>query len=144
MTVAAIATLLGGVLLGYTGQRSRMCFVGAFRDLLAVGDRYRLKGFLAFVATILVLRPLLPVLIGTDQEIIRPFVFDGLTVGLVAVTVVAGAAIGFASTLANGCPFRQHVLAAQGAVSSVWYLVGFFAGAFAYHFWVAPEIARFI
>jgi uncharacterized membrane protein YedE/YeeE len=63
---------------------------------------------------------------------------------LVLVTVIAGAAIGFASTLANGCPFRQHVLAAQGAISSVWYLVGFLAGAFAYHFWVAPEIARFI
>ena len=37
MTVA-IATLVIGVILGYLGQRSRMCFVGGIRDFILVRD----------------------------------------------------------------------------------------------------------
>ena len=121
-----------------------MCFVGAFRDVVAIGDRYRLKGFAAFVTTIWLLRPIVPALAGTGQAAASPFVFSGLTVTVVVLAIVAGAGIGVASTLANGCPFRQHVLAAQGAMSSAWYLAGFYAGAYAYHLLVAPELGRLI
>jgi hypothetical protein len=45
---AAVATLVIGVVLGYLGQRSRMCFVGGIRDFILVRDTYLLKGLLAF------------------------------------------------------------------------------------------------
>jgi hypothetical protein len=48
------------------------------------------------------------------------------------------------STLANGCPLRQHVLAAQGAKSSITYLAGFFVGAVIFHAWTAPLLFSFL
>jgi tetrahydromethanopterin S-methyltransferase subunit B len=45
---------------------------------------------------------------------------------------------------ANGCPFRQHVLAAQGIISSMTYLVGFFIGAFVFQLLVAPVIFEYL
>jgi hypothetical protein len=59
-----------------------------------------------------------------------------------ALTIGGGLGVGFFSTLANGCPFRQHVLAAQGVVSSMAYLAGFFAGAVIFHLWVASWLFR--
>lgn len=144
MTVAAAATLVAGIILGYAGQRSRMCFVGAFRDLIAVGDRYRFKGFVAFVVTVWLLHPILSALVGASPGGSTPFGWGGLSGALILVTAAAGAVVGIASTLANGCPFRQHVLAAQGAVSSGWYLAGFYAGAFVYHLAVEPLLGGIV
>jgi len=66
---------------------------------------------------------------------------DVLTISL---TIVGGAGVGFFSTLANGCPLRQHVLAAQGVKSSIGFLAGFFAGAVIFHAWVAPLLFRLL
>ena len=60
----------------------------------------------------------------------------------VVLTVIGGFGVGVVSTLANGCPFRQHVLAAQGVRSSIAYLAGFFAGAVIFHAWTAPLLFR--
>ena len=35
---AAVATLMIGLILGYLGQRSRMCFIGGIRDFILVRD----------------------------------------------------------------------------------------------------------
>lgn len=48
------------------------------------------------------------------------------------------------SILANGCPFRQHVLASQGSGSSMMYLFGFFAGAPIFHTIVSPLVLDII
>ena len=55
---AAIATLVIGVLIGYLGQRSRMCFVGGIRDFILVRDAYLLKGLIAFGLTAWIAFPL--------------------------------------------------------------------------------------
>ena len=137
--IVAIATLFIGVILGYLGQRSRMCFVGGIRDFILVRDVYLLKGMVAFgltawlafsLAGLIGLAP--PRLIGIS---------DMLTVSL---TIIGGAGVGFFSTLANGCPLRQHVLAAQGVKSSIVFLAGFFAGAVIFHAWVAPLLFRLL
>ena len=62
----------------------------------------------------------------------------------VALTLLGAFGVGLVSTLANGCPFRQHVLAAQGVVSSMTYVAGFLAGAVAFHAFVAPMLLRFL
>ena len=124
---AAIATLVIGTILGYLGQRSRMCFVGGIRDFILVRDTFLLRGLIAFGLTAWIAFPLF----GTFQRFVFP---DTVTILL---TVIGGFGVGFFSTLANGCPFRQHVLAAQGTRSSIAYLAGFFGGALIFHAWIA-------
>jgi uncharacterized membrane protein YedE/YeeE len=136
---AALATLVIGVILGYLGQRSRMCFVGGIRDFILVRDTYLLRGLIAFGLTAWLAFPLAGLVAGVHP---RPSgVSDAITVAL---TIVGGFGVGYFSTLANGCPLRQHVLAAQGVKSSITYLAGFFIGALIFHLWVAPFLFRWL
>ena len=136
---AAVATLVVGIILGYLGQRSRMCFVGGIRDFILVRDTYLLRGLIAFGFTAWLAFPLAGLLSGARPGPLG--VSDAVTVGL---TILGGFGVGYFSTLANGCPFRQHVLAAQGVRSSIAYLGGFFAGAMIFHSWIAPLLFRLL
>jgi uncharacterized membrane protein YedE/YeeE len=136
---AAVATLLIGLILGYLGQRSRMCFVGGVRDFILVRDTYLLKGLVAFGLTAWIAFPLFGFVAGLPRA-----AFSAVDAIAVALTVAGGLGVGLFSTLANGCPLRQHVLAAQGVVSSVTYLAGFLAGAVIFHIWVAPLLFRWL
>lgn len=136
---AAIATLVIGVILGYLGQRSRMCFVGGIRDFILVRDTALLKGLIAFGLTAWLMFPLAGLIVGTVPGSFG--VSDAVTIAL---TIVGGFGVGYVSTLANGCPLRQHVLAAQGVTSSMAYLGGFFAGAVVFHVWVASLLLRLL
>ncbi len=42
---------------------------------------------------------------------------------------IGGIMVGFFSVLAGGCPFRQHVMAAEGSRSALSYILGFAIGA---------------
>lgn len=136
---AMVATLLIGIVIGYLGQRSRMCFVGGIRDFILVRDAYLLKGLIAFGLTAWLAFPLLGLLTGG-----RPGPFGVADALAVLLTVLGGFGVGYFSTLANGCPFRQHVLAAQGVRSSITYLAGFFAGAVIFHSWFEPLLLRLL
>ena len=136
---AAVATLVIGSVLGYLGQRSRMCFVGGIRDFVLVRDTYLLRGLMAFGLTAWLGFSLVGLLGGA-----RPGAFaaaDGVTVAL---TIAGGFGVGYFSALANGCPLRQHVLAAQGVRSSIAYLAGFFIGAVMFHSLTAPLLFRLL
>jgi uncharacterized membrane protein YedE/YeeE len=137
---AAISTLIIGVIIGYLGQRSRMCFVGGIRDFILVRDSYLLKGLIAFGLTAWVAFPLVGLLVGNS---LGSF---GWTADIVTVllTIVGGFGVGYFSTLANGCPFRQHVLAAQGVRSSISYLAGFFAGALVFNSLIERLVLRLL
>ncbi|MDX1691811.1 MAG: YeeE/YedE thiosulfate transporter family protein [Acidimicrobiia bacterium] len=137
MTVAAVASLVVGVVIGFVGQRSRMCFVGGIRDWILVRDTFLLKGLVAFVLVAWVLFPVFAALGGVAvPEFGRP------TVRILLMVVAGGFGVGYVSILANGCPFRQHVLAAQGTGSSMAYLGGFYTGAVLFHVVVSPVIGR--
>ena len=137
--IAAVASLLIGLVLGYLGQRSRMCFIGGIRDFILVRDTYLLKGLLAFGLTAWVAFPLIGFVVGEPPGAVGAS--DAVTLAL---TIVGGFGVGIVSTLANGCPFRQHVLAAQGVRSSMAYLAGFFAGAVVFHAAIAPLLFRLL
>jgi uncharacterized membrane protein YedE/YeeE len=130
---AAMTTLGVGLVIGYLAQRSRICFVGGIRDVVLIRDTYLLKGLAAFGLTAWVAFPLAGLLVGAPGT---PFELSDVVA--VLLTLAGGFGVGYVSTLANGCPLRQHVLAAQGARSSVSYLAGFFAGAVIFHAWAAP------
>ena len=136
---AAVATLTIGFIVGYLAQRSRMCFVGGIRDFILVRDTFLLKGLVAFGLTAWIAFPFAGLVVGA-----RPGPFGGSDVITIVLTVLGGFGVGFFSTLANGCPLRQHVLAAQGVRSSIAYLVGFFGGAVFFHSWVAPLLFRLL
>src|SRR5262245_59399630 len=128
---AAIFTLLAGCAIGYLAQRSRMCFVGGIRDFILIRDTYLLRGLIAFGFTAWIAFPLASLVLDSR---IGPFAAaDTVTVAL---TIAGGFGVGLFSTLANGCPVRQHVLAAQGVKSSIAYLAGFFAGALVFSVWL--------
>ena len=136
---ASIATLIIGVILGYLGQRSRMCFIGGIRDFILVRDTYLLRGLFAFSLTAWLAFSLVGVLTGT-----RAGSWDVSDAVTVALTSLGGFGVGFFSTLANGCPFRQHVLAAQGVLSSIAYVIGFLVGAVVFHAWISPLVFRLL
>src|SRR5438876_7212099 len=136
MTAAVVTLLIGGIV-GYLAQRSRMCFVGGIRDFVLIRDTYLLRGLIAFGLTAWIAFPLASLVLHSR---IGPFAAaDTITIAL---TIAGGLGVGFFSTLANGCPLRQHVLAAQGAKSSIAYLAGFFVGAVVFHVWVASLVSR--
>ena len=135
--IAAITTLVIGVILGYLGQRSRMCFVGGIRDFVLVRDTYLLRGLIAFALTTWLAFPLASLIVG-----LRLVSAIGSDVVAVLFAIIGGFGVGYFSTLANGCPFRQHVLAAQGITTGISYLAGFFIGALIFHSWISPLLLR--
>lgn len=135
MTVGAVASLVVGIVIGFVGQRSRMCFVGGIRDWILVRDTFLLKGLIAFGLVAWVAFPLSEALGGAG---VGDFGRPGLTT--LFLVVAGGFGVGYVSILANGCPFRQHVLAAQGTGSSMVYLAGFFTGAIVFHTIVGPLV----
>ena len=48
MEIYIIATLIIGLIAGFLGQRSRMCFVGGIRDLYLIKSTYLFKGLIGF------------------------------------------------------------------------------------------------
>lgn len=139
MTVAAVASLVVGIVIGFVGQRSRMCFVGGIRDWILVRDTFLLKGLVAFLLVGWVLFPLSAAVGGAPAT-----GFASPVVTTVLLTVAGGFGVGVVSILAEGCPFRQHVLASQGNGGSMVYLGGFLAGAVVFHTVVSPVLGRVI
>jgi hypothetical protein len=129
----AYGVLIVSQSIGFVGQRSRMCFVGGIRDFILVRDTFLLKGLVTFELVAWLAFPLAGWIGGATLT-------GSASPDLVAVllTALGGFGVGYFSILANGCPFRQHVLAAQGTVSSMTYLAGFFVGAIIFHALVAP------
>ena len=139
MTVAAIASLIVGIVVGFVGQRSRMCFVGGIRDWILVRDTFLLKGLVAFALVAWVLFPVSALLGG---EAVGGF--SGPVFQTVMFTVAGGFLVGSVSIVANGCPLRQHVLAAQGSGNSMVYLFGFLSGAIIFHTMVSPILGNLL
>jgi uncharacterized membrane protein YedE/YeeE len=167
-----LGTLVFGLIMGYLGQRSRMCFVGGMRDWYLVRDSYLIKGLFAFIIStfvwLAIFRPFAPSLktfpwvanavlvfradwaargISTIPSRLLPIPGDPISwsskvYAHIFLAIAGGFGLGFFATLAGGCPFRQHIMAAEGSKSAITYLVGFIAGAILFHKFIAPLIVR--
>ena len=124
--IPLIITIFVGIVIGYLGQRSRFCVVSGIRDYYLLKNTDRLKGFFGVIigAT---LGFIVFQFIGGDVPDF-PIGMDIKTTGYLIATIIGGVGMGFYSILAEGCPFRQHVIAAQGRESAIFYLVGFYIG----------------
>ena len=65
--------------------------------------------------------------VGEDIKIKGLQIFSVTIPNEIIAYLICAFIIGFFSTLANGCPLRQHVMAGSGNQSSVLYLLGFYA-----------------
>ncbi|HEY3365175.1 MAG TPA: YeeE/YedE thiosulfate transporter family protein [Symbiobacteriaceae bacterium] len=133
-----LASLAVGIAVGYLAQRSRLCFMGGLRDWLLFRETSLLAAVGAFFLTAWVAWPLTALAGGADRTL--PSGSTPLAYALWAAG--AGLVLGFASVLANGCPLRQHVLAAQGEADAWGYLAGFAAGAWVYQMVLLPLLLR--
>ena len=124
--IAFLATLIIGLVIGYLGQRSRFCAVSGFRDWFLIRDTRLLKGYGALLIGGAAGFALFKLIGGNISN--YPLGMDiGSTGGLIFI-VIGGLGMGYFSALANGCPFRQHVSAATGSKTSLFYLLGFYIG----------------
>jgi YedE family putative selenium metabolism protein len=120
--VALAAGLLGGVL----AQRSRLCTMGAFRDLLLFGDYHLFSGiaalFIVALAGNLLFGLFNPGFSGQPVAHTQA-VWNFLGMGIV----------GLSAVLAGGCPLRQLILSGEGNADAFATVLGTIFGAAIMH-----------
>lgn len=168
--VHAVATFLLGFLFGYLGQRARFCTIGGMRDFYLIRDKRLLCGLFGFLMGAFLGFLLLSGLsdaLGTFPWVLKGkgfFLSNWQEAGIQAypspwlpipgdpislspkvwahlsLAMIGGFGLGLLSVLAGGCPFRQHVMAAEGSLSALSYLGGFATGAVFFHKFLAPVV----
>jgi hypothetical protein len=127
----ALPTFVLGLLIGYLGQRSRLCFVSGYRDFFLMRDAYLLKGVLGTSIGALAGYVLFRQLGGAVPHFPLLLLRADFSAKVDWIRIIAGGlGIGFVGALVGGCPFRMHVQAAEGKRSCWFYLVGFYAALF--------------
>src|SRR3989338_1017727 len=132
--IPAIATLVIGLLIGYMGQRSTFCTISGIRDLVLRRNSYRFRGLIGIIIGGAIGFTVFK-FIGGSIEFLGTTVADNIpnfplgmdivSPGLLIATIIGGLGLGFWSVMAEGCPFRQHVMAGEGRVGAMFYLLGF-------------------
>lgn len=131
MHAALIFSLAAGLIIGFLGQRTRLCFAGAIRDVFLIRNAHLLFSIIAIFAAVLI-----------GDLILGKFTF-GFANQPVAHTdglwnFLGMSLVGLAAVLLGGCPFRQIILASEGSADSGITVLGMFAGAaFAHNFMLA-------
>ncbi len=117
-----ILSLIAGLIIGALAQRTRMCFVGAWRDLFLVKDTYLLSAVVACLAGALIVNAVTgSIKVGfADQPIAHTNQIWNL-LGMVLV--------GISAVLLGGCPLRQTILASEGDTDAAVTIMGMIAGA---------------
>ena len=139
MSVPLGVALVVGLVIGFLAQRTRMCFVGGWRDLFLVKDTYLFSGIAAFFIAALI-----------TNYAAGNFATDGIYHwGFTAQPVahdnhlwnfLGMSLVGLAATLLGGCPLRQLILTGEGDTDAGVTVLGLFAGAaFAHNFLLASS-----
>jgi len=133
---AALSISLGvGLLVGFLSQRSRMCFVGAWRDIFLLRDGYLMSAVVACFMGALVFNLILgQFYLGFEGQ---PVAHSSYLWNFLSMVLV-----GLAATLLGGCPLRQLILSGEGDTDAAVTVLGLFAGAaFAHNFGLASTAA---
>jgi uncharacterized membrane protein YedE/YeeE len=143
--IVSISSLAVGVIVGYLGQRSRMCTIGGLRDFVLVRDTALLKGVGAMLVAAWVTFGAFRLIAGTEAG--HGLIAAGTTpsgLGAVAAILVGAVLLGFVATLSGACPLRQHILAGQGRVGAWAFLAGFYIAAVLYTRWLSPHVGSWV
>ncbi len=132
----ALAVGLG---VGFIAQRTRMCFVGGWRDVFLVKDFYLISGVIAFLIAALVVN------YATGNFAVDGIYHWGFADQPVAHNdhlwnILGMGLVGLAATLVGGCPLRNLILSGEGDTDAGVTVLGYFAGAaFAHNFLLASS-----
>ena len=126
---APLGIALGiGIAVGFLAQRSRMCFVGGWRDLFLVRDTYLFRGIIAFFIAALIANYAAG---NFGAEGIYHWGFADQPVAHTdhVWNFLGMMLVGLAATLIGGCPLRNLVLSGEGNNDAAMTVLGFVAGA---------------
>ncbi|MDN5365659.1 MAG: uncharacterized protein PWP44_862 [Thermacetogenium sp.] len=130
-----IISLIVGLIIGALAQRTRMCFVGGWRDLFLVKDTYLFSGIAAFFVGVLVVNIITgAVNIGFEGQ---PVAHTNALWNFMGMVLC-----GLSCTLLGGCPLRQTVLAAEGDTDAGVTIMGIFLGAAVSHNFLLASSAK--
>jgi YedE family putative selenium metabolism protein len=115
-------SLLLGLAIGVFAQKSGLCITGGIRNFCLFRERTLLNG----VITVFVSALILSLIMGQFNLGINAQPSSHLSHGW---TFLAMVLVGLASTLIDGCPFRQLIKAGQGDVDAGITILGMTAGA---------------
>lgn len=139
--VIPISTIIVGFIIGYMGQRSGFCTISGCKNFIVARDTYVFKSipglFMGALATLI----LFSRIGGNVPEFPLFFFRAGFTPLELVLTIIGGLGLGFFSVIGGGCPFRQHVMAAEGRRSAMVYLLGLYAGLLYFYSVVAQLLA---
>ncbi|MFC2022221.1 YedE family putative selenium transporter [Chloroflexota bacterium] len=131
---AVLGISLGvGLLVGFLAQRTRMCFVGAWRDIFLIRDGYLMSAVVACFIGALVFNLILGQFhLGFEGQ---PAAHSNHLWNFLSMALV-----GLAATLLGGCPLRQLIMSGEGDTDAGVTILGLFAGAaFAHNFGLASN-----
>jgi len=124
-----------GLLVGFLAQRTRMCFVGAWRDIFLIRDGYLMSAVVACFVGALIFNLILGQFhLGFDGQ---PAAHSNHLWNFLGMALV-----GLGATLVGGCPLRQLTLSGEGDTDAGITILGLLAGAaFAHNFGLASSSA---
>ena len=119
-------SLIIGILVGVLAQRTRMCFVGGWRDLIMVRDTYLFLGIAAFFIGAIIINAVFGYInLGFVDQ---PIAHDNHLWNFLGMVLV-----GLACTLLGGCPLRQLILSGEGDIDASVTVLGLIVGAAVAH-----------
>jgi YedE family putative selenium metabolism protein len=132
-------SIVVGLVIGFLVQRTRMCFVGGWRDLFLSGDTYLFSGLAAFFVAALVTNYAAG---NFGAAGIYHWGFDGQPAAMTdhLWNFLGMTLVGLAVTLVGGCPLRQLTLTGEGDTDASVTVLGLVAGAaLAHNFSIASS-----
>lgn len=136
-----IIALVVGLVVGFLAQRTRMCFVGGWRDLFLVKNTYLFSGLIAFL-TAAVITNYVAGNFGAEGIYHWGFADQPVSHDNHLWNFLGMSLVGLAATLLGGCPLRQLILTGEGNTDSGITVIGLFAGAaLAHNFLLASSPA---
>jgi len=140
-------SLVVGLAVGFIFQRTRLCTVGAFRDVMLVRSTHLLSGIIAIVIGVLVTNYIVGNfadggLIVNGRDIVYSWGFENQPVAHNdhLWNFLGMALAGMAFTLAGACPLRSFIVAGEGDTDAGIFILGLVAGAaFAHNFGLASS-----
>ncbi len=133
LAVPVATAVVVGLVVGVLAQRTRMCFVGGWRDVMMVRDFYLFGGIAGFLIGAFVANAALGYI---DWGFVgQPVAHDNHLWNFFGMLLV-----GLAATLLGGCPLRQLILSGEGDSDAAATVLGLLAGAaFAHNFLLASS-----
>ena len=130
---APAVSLLAGIGVGFLAQRTRLCFVGGWRDLFLIRDVHLFAGIAAFFVAALICNLALGHV--TWGFVGQPIAHDDHLWNFLSMALV-----GLGATLLGGCPLRQLILSGEGDADAGVTVLGLIVGAaFAHNFFLASS-----